>query len=91
MRSTDEERVVRKVTTDDVRAYWQAHPLNSEAIPFEPGTPEFFRAHERMRFDSEPAEIQEKFYRWRFYAGKRLLDVGCGMETRSARCSPVRS
>jgi SAM-dependent methyltransferase len=67
-----------KVSTDDVRAYWEAHPLSAEAIPSEPGTPEFYRAHDRMRLESEPADIQLKLYEWDQYRGKRLLDIGCG-------------
>lgn len=66
------------VTTDEVKAFWEAHPLCSEAISWEPGTPEFFQEHERMRLDSEPAEVQARLYEWRNYPGKRLLDIGCG-------------
>lgn len=66
------------VTTDDVRAYWNANPLSSAAINAEPGTAEFFEAHNRMRLDSEPEEIQQFFYEPSRQAGKRLLDVGCG-------------
>jgi 2-polyprenyl-3-methyl-5-hydroxy-6-metoxy-1,4-benzoquinol methylase len=66
-------------TTDEVRAFWESNPLCAEAIPYEPGTPEFFREHDRMRFDSEPAEVQKRFYEWDQHAGKQLLDVGCGI------------
>lgn len=69
---------MEKVTTDDVRAYWEAHPLSSEAIASEPGTPEFFSAHDRMRIESEPLDVQARLYEWDRYAGKRLLDIGCG-------------
>jgi 2-polyprenyl-3-methyl-5-hydroxy-6-metoxy-1,4-benzoquinol methylase len=67
-----------KVTTNDVRAYWEAHPLSSEAIASEPGTPDFFRAHDKMRIESEPLDVQARLYEWDRYAGKRLLDIGCG-------------
>ncbi|MDO9488799.1 MAG: class I SAM-dependent methyltransferase [Sphingomonadaceae bacterium] len=66
------------VSADDVKAFWEANPLCAEAIPHELGTPAFFEHHERMRFDSEPAEVQERLYEWRNYAGKQLLDIGCG-------------
>jgi ubiquinone/menaquinone biosynthesis C-methylase UbiE len=69
---------MRPVTTDEVKSFWEAHPLSSAAIAWEPGTPEFFQEHERMRLDSEPAQIQARLYEWSSYAGKRLLDIGCG-------------
>lgn len=65
-------------TVDRVQAFWEANPLSGAAIPFEPGTPEFFREHERLRLESEPAELQHRLYEWDRHAGKRLLDIGCG-------------
>lgn len=69
---------MQSATSDEVKAFWEANPLSAEAIPFEPGTPEFFLAHERMRFASEPADVQARLYEWNNYAGERLLDIGCG-------------
>lgn len=69
---------MRPITTDEVKAFWEAHPLSAEAISWEPGTPEFFREHERLRLASEPADVQRRFYEWDQYRGKRLLDIGCG-------------
>lgn len=66
------------VTADDVQAFWEANPLCAEAIPHPLGSPEFFLEHERMRFDSEPADVQLRLYEWRNYRGKKLLDIGCG-------------
>jgi SAM-dependent methyltransferase len=66
------------VSTDDVKTFWNAHPLSAEAIEAEPGTPAFFEAHNKMRLASEPKEIQDYFYEPAQQAGKRLLDVGCG-------------
>jgi len=66
------------VTASDVKAFWEANPLSASAIDAEPGTPAFFEAHNRMRFASEPAGIQSKFYEWEHQQGKALLDIGCG-------------
>ena len=66
------------ITTDDVKAFWEANPLCAEAVSYEVGTPGFFEEHDRMRLESEPAPIQARLYEWDQYAGERLLDVGCG-------------
>jgi 2-polyprenyl-3-methyl-5-hydroxy-6-metoxy-1,4-benzoquinol methylase len=66
------------VSTDEVKAFWEANPLSAEAIEAAPGTREFFEAHNRMRLASEPEEIQRFFYEPAQQAGRRLLDVGCG-------------
>jgi len=67
------------VSVNEVKAFWEANPLCAEFIPYEPGTPEFFREHDRLRFESEPPEIQRRFYEWDQHSGKRILDVGCGI------------
>lgn len=66
------------VTTGEVKAFWEAHPLSAAAIDAEPGTPEFFMAHNRMRLQSEPEDVQRRMYEWERHAGKELLDIGCG-------------
>lgn len=61
---------------EDVRRYWNAHPLLSHELD-EPGTPAFFAALDAIkRSDSERYALDY----WAFdkYAGKRVLDVGCG-------------
>lgn len=62
----------------EVKAYWEANPLCAASIQYAPGTPEFFKEHERLRLESEPADLQRELYEWDRHAGKRLLDVGCG-------------
>ena len=49
------------VTVDDVRSFWDSNPLCAEAIPYEPGSPEFFRHHEAMRYASEPSAIISRY------------------------------
>ena len=63
-------------SVDDVRKYWNEHPLFSFEVA-EPGSPEFFAQIDRIkREDVEPFA----FAYWEFdrYRGKRVLDVGCG-------------
>jgi len=65
-------------TAAEVKAFWEANPLCASTIQHEPGTLEFFKEHERLRLESEPAELQRELYEWDRHAGERLLDVGCG-------------
>ena len=61
---------------EDVRKYWDAHPLLSHELG-NPGTPEFFRALHRIKLaDSERFAL----HYWAFDSacGKHVLDVGCG-------------
>ena len=66
------------VTKQDVRQFWETHPLAAAAIPFEAGTPEFFAEHTRLR----NAEADTETVRWAYELGeasaKHVLDVGCG-------------
>ena len=64
----------------DVREFWEEHPLSAAAIPFEPGTLEFFKEHSKLR----RAEAAHKTTYWAYEReealDKRVLDVGpvCG-------------
>lgn len=65
-----------KSSIEQVRAYWQAHPLLSYEMK-EVGSPEFFEGLDRAkRLDIELFAMDY----WRFdqFAGKTVLDVGCG-------------
>lgn len=66
----------RPPAIEDVRSYWETNPLYSYEIA-EPGSPEFF-----ARFDAIKRSDVERFALtyWDFqrYAGKAVLDVGCG-------------
>jgi ubiquinone/menaquinone biosynthesis C-methylase UbiE len=61
-----------------VQSFWEDNPLAASAIPFEPGTPEFFKEHTRLR----NLEISDDMEKWGYEssatAGKKLLDIGCG-------------
>lgn len=65
-------------TTADVRAFWENNPVTAAAISSQPGTIEFFAAFERLRQMVEPTDVQEEVYAFGQFAGKAVLDVGCG-------------
>lgn len=66
-----------QVSKEDVRRFWEAHPLAAAGIPFEPGTPEFFAEHTRQR-DAEGNPKTLWGYELKESTAKRVLDVGCG-------------
>jgi len=69
-------QTIRRPTVDDVRNYWDQHPLLSHELKA-PGTPEFFAGLDRAkREDSERFALD--FWEFNSWKGRRVLDVGCG-------------
>jgi len=78
-----------------VRAFWDARPCNIRHSPKPVGSREYFDEVERRKHFVEPHIPRfAQFDRW---AGKRVLEVGCGIGTAAvnfARCgadSPASS
>ena len=65
-----------KVTVNDVQNFWEENPVSAAAIPFEPGTPEFFELHTQMRNKLESPEFLKDVYEWDEHQGEEMLDVG---------------
>lgn len=62
---------------EDVRAYWEEHPLLSYEHSGEPGSPEYFDLLAKAkREDSD--KFSQKYWNFNAYHGKKILDVGCG-------------
>lgn len=62
-----------------VHDFWEANPCGVKFAPGEVGTPAFFEAVERHRYETEwhiPEVVD--FPRWR---DKKVLEVGCGLGT----------
>jgi len=68
----------QQITKQEVRDFWEENPLSAAAIPFEPGTPEFFAEHTRLRELETTGETKLWAYNLEEAAGKQVLDVGCG-------------
>ena len=64
---------------DAVRSYWNSRPCNVRHSPLPVGTKEYFEQVEARKYFVEPhIPGFAQFDRW---AGKRVLEVGCGMGT----------
>src|ERR1700760_101256 len=65
------------------RSFWTGYQPGLRQTDAREGTPEFFREVERRRYELEPhiAEVA-RFGDW---AGRDVLEAGCGMATDGAR------
>lgn len=62
-----------------VQRYWNERIHDLEMTQNEPGTPEFFRDLDEYRFDK--LDYLPRVVDFDGYAGKRLLEIGCGIGT----------
>jgi len=69
---------MNKVTTKDVRDFWDANPLCAKAIPFPLGSREYFEYYDPLREDIESLEFSYRLHEYKDFKGKRVLDVGSG-------------
>ena len=66
------------VTTEDIKKFWDEHPLCASLIPFEIGTKAWFEFYDKLREDIEPIAFSYELHEYRDFRGRRVLDVGCG-------------
>jgi SAM-dependent methyltransferase len=66
------------VGIEDVRSYWEAHPLCAEAIPHPLGSAAYFEYYDRLREANESVEFSAALHEYSSFAGRAVLDVGCG-------------
>lgn len=62
----------------DVRAFWERNPVATAAVPFEPGSSEFFEHYDRLREANESISFSRRLHDYPKFTAKRVLDVGCG-------------
>lgn len=65
-------------TIDDVRSFWERRPVGAAAVPYPPGSPEFFQAYDRLREETETPAFSRALHEYSAFRGRRVLDVGCG-------------
>ena len=68
---------------DAVRDYWNSHLHDQAVVKAEPGTLEFFDQLDTYRFGK--LHYLPKLVKYDSYAGKKILDVGCGAAIDGAR------
>ncbi len=66
------------VTIDDVRSFWERSPVCAGNIPHPLGSRDYFDHFDRLRADLEPPRVWERIHEPQRFAGKDVLDVGCG-------------
>lgn len=63
-------------TVDEVKRFWEAHPLLSYELDEELGSAEFFARYDEIRAETERYALP--LFRFGAAAGQSVLDVGCG-------------
>ncbi len=66
-----------KPTISDVHDYWNEFVNDIEVTEFPPGTPDFFEALERYRY--EKIDYLRDYVDFPRYGGKKVLEIGCGV------------
>jgi len=66
------------IRRQDVRRFWESHPVAAASIPAAPGTKEYFQGFDRLREAMEPEAIAARIYDFAGFSGQRVLDVGAG-------------
>ncbi|MGQ0811530.1 MAG: class I SAM-dependent methyltransferase [Nitrospiraceae bacterium] len=61
-----------------VKEFWEAHPVAAAAVPHPLGTPEYFYYYDQLREANESLGFSYALHEYRGFAGKQVLDVGCG-------------
>ena len=64
-------------TLEDVRAYWNEFVNDIEVTDLPVGSPEFFDALERYRY--EKIDYLRDYVGFSKYKGKKVLEIGCGV------------
>lgn len=67
-------------STDEIRQFWEAHPVGDKDIASRAVLYDYFRAFDDLRehADVEPLALSEHLHGYRGSTGLRVLDYGCG-------------
>lgn len=65
-------------TITDVQSYWNGSPVASAAVPYPLGTEDYFRYYDVLRERNESPAFSAELHEYARFAGKKVLDVGCG-------------
>lgn len=76
--STAAAKVILQMQIDATKSFWEAHPVAAAAVPYPLGVPEYFAHYDRLREVNESIQFSERLHEYSAFAGKKVLDVGCG-------------
>lgn len=62
----------------DVRQFWEAHPVAAAAIAAGRGTEQYFADYDRLREANESPGFSRALHEYGDFKGRTVLDVGCG-------------
>ena len=63
---------------DDVRKFWESHPVAAAAIPYPLGSVEYLRYYDQLREANESPEFSQRLHEYENFKNRLVLDVGCG-------------
>jgi SAM-dependent methyltransferase len=66
------------IQIEDVRSFWEAHPVAAAAVPYPLGSREYFAYYDALREANEPLAFSYRLHEYAAFNGKSVLDVGCG-------------
>ena len=62
----------------DIRSFWETHPLCASAIPHPLGTAEYFKYYDGLREVNESIEFSRQLHEYESFSDRKVLDVGAG-------------
>lgn len=66
------------VEIQNIRSFWETHPLCSSAIPYPLGTEEYFKYYDKLREANESIPFSDWLHEYSEFCKKKVLDVGAG-------------
>ncbi|OGP90884.1 MAG: hypothetical protein A2157_05415 [Deltaproteobacteria bacterium RBG_16_47_11] len=67
-----------QVRIQEIRSFWEAHPLCAGSIPYPLGTKEYFEYYDRLREANENLGFSNDLHEYQRFSKKKVLDVGSG-------------
>ncbi len=83
----DERALPTGKAIDDVRKFWESHPVAAAAIPYPLGSVEYLRYYDQLREANESPEFSQRLHEYENFKNRLVLDVGCGNGYVLSKCA----